>query len=248
MKVTPEERAARRAAFGSLSFPERVEYIFDYYKFHILLGVLALALLVSGVRSLLTRKETLLYVGCCNVALGDSLLEELTEGYLRFTGEDINKNEVYVFAGLYLSDDPAPENHEYSYASRLKLMASVNAKQMDLVLMNQEAYGLLSGDGYLLELPGWLSQAAPELHGALLPWYAENRVVLRDNSIEYNLNEAESYSEETEDAVNGILLNELPCFAEAAFPAPVYLGVIANSERLPAAENYIRYLLSEGSE
>ena len=42
----------------------------------------------------------------------------------------------------------------------MKLMGSVNAGRLDLVLMNREAYDMLSKSGYLLELAPLLSEEA----------------------------------------------------------------------------------------
>ena len=41
-----------------------------------------------------------------------------------------------MYSALYLSDDPEAENHEYAYASQLKLMGAINAGSLDVVLMN----------------------------------------------------------------------------------------------------------------
>ncbi|MDE7244442.1 MAG: hypothetical protein K2O18_10805, partial [Oscillospiraceae bacterium] len=69
-----------------------------------------------------------------------------------------------------------------------------------------------------------------------------NTVILEDNSIEYALHETHRYKAVTEEAVNGLDLSAFPIFQEAGFPGAVYLGVIANSPRLPAVMEYIAYL------
>lgn len=50
--------------------------------------------------------------------------------------------------------DGAASDHEYAYASKMKLFAAINAKQLDLVLMNREAYDLCSQSGFLMDLSG----------------------------------------------------------------------------------------------
>ena len=71
-----------------------------------------------------------------------------------------------------------------------------------------------------------------------------NTVIVEDNAIEYNLNEADEYVAVTKEVVNGIDVSAFPVFVDAQFPDAVYLGVIANSPRLPAALQYIKYLAS----
>ena len=140
-------------------------------------------------------------------------------------------------------DDPAPEDHEYQYASSLKLMAAINAEQMDVVLMNQEGYDIFSQRGYLLDLSGLLTSDGT-LYRRLEPHLAVNTVILEDNSIEYTLNQAEQYRAVTEEVVNGLDLSQFPLFQGAGFSEPVYLGVVGNSPRLPAVVQYIAYLAS----
>jgi len=241
MKLTRQERAALRAAFQKMSLADKAEYIYSYYKLPILLGLIALFLLCSAVYQQLTKKEAVLYLACINVSVGDDLGAELNGGFISASGADPKKAEVSLYHGLYLSDDPSPENHEYGYASKLKLMAAIEAKQLDVVLMNREAYDIYSRNGYLLELDSLLSQDEA-LYRALEPSLTVNTIVLEDNAIEYALNEAHRYQEVTEEAVNGLDLSPSPMFRDAGFPEPVYLGVIANSPRLPAVLRYIGYL------
>ena len=216
---------------------EKAGYIFDYYKLPILLALVALVILSATVHRLLTRKETALYLGLVNVAVGDRLEEQLTTGYLENLGLREKKHQVYVYSALYLSDDPAAENHEYAYASRLKVLAAVNAKQLDVVLMNREGYDLLSQSGYLLDLTGLLPEGAGR-------YLTGNTVILEDNATEVRLNEADTYQAVTETVTNGLEVTALPLFRAAGFPEPVYAGIIANTPRLEGGVHYLTYLLS----
>ena len=65
---------------------------------------------------------------------------------------------------------------------------------------------------------------------------------MEDNAIEYALREANRYQAVTEEITSGIDVSALPLFQEAGFSDPVYLGVVANSPRLPAVIQYIAYL------
>ena len=228
------------ASFRKMDLRQKAEYIFLYYKLPILLGLIALAVLCSVLHRELTKKEPVLYAALVNVSVGDALEQELTEGFLQWSGEEPKKKEVYLYRALYLSDDAAPANHEYAYASRLKLLGAVHAKRLDLALMNREGYDILSRGGYLLDLSAW-----PEdpLHGRLAPYLTENEVVLEDNAIEYNLNEAAEYRESVKTVSNAVEVSALPLFREAGFSDPVYLGVIANSPRRDAAAHYLAYQL-----
>ena len=242
MKLTAEERAARRDSFRRMNAAEKAEYIFAYYKLPIILLALLLYVLSYGTYRAVNRKEVLLYVGFCNVAVGDDLGKILTEEFVADTGRSPRKQEVCVYADLYLSKDPAPENREYAYASRLKVQGAIHAKQLDIVLMNREAYDLLSEIGYLMELTPAVLPADAEIQGLL----TENKVVLEDNELALLLGEEEEYRENAVYQVNGINLSRTPLMQGANLTDTVFLGVMPNSPRLDAVTEYLAWLLPQG--
>lgn len=239
MKLSEKEKAARKAAFRAMGPGEKLGYVWEYYKWPILLGLLLLLVLGSALHRNLTKKEPVLYLAMANVALGEDLQRDLTEGYLLEAGLDEKRQEVYLYLDLYLSDNADTLNHEYAYASKMKLMGAVSAQKLDLVLMNREAWDLLSRGGYLLELD------SAGLSEAFLPFLRENEVILSDNSIEYQLGEASEQIVEIRTAANALEVVAFPVFASAGFPEPVYLGLVANSPRTAACLDYLSYLISE---
>lgn len=234
MKISPQERAAQREAFRQMSPAAKLEHIYTYYKWYIILAVIAAVILGSAVHRAVTRKDVVLYTAYVNVAVGEDLEASLNEGYLADAGLDPRKNEVYFYRDLYLSNNPSMENHEFAYASNMKLMATINAGDLDLVLMNREAYDILSASGYLMALDG------------LLPaeYLTSNTVVLEDNAIDVSLGNADEYIAVTEEAVNAIEVSLLPLFAQAGFDDAVYLAIIGNTPRLPDCMDYVDYLIS----
>ena len=243
MSASPQERALRRDAFRKMNFREKLDYIFTYYKLPILLGVIALAVIGSAAHRQLTQKEAVLYTAFINVSVGESLEDTLTARFIARSGESVRKNEVYLYRDLYLSDDASLVNHEYAYASRLKLLGAINARKLDLVLMNREGYDILSQNGYLMDLSD-LAAGDDALRQHMASYLTENTVILEDNAIEYNLNEASSYEAVTEDAANALEVTDLPAFRAAGFPDAVYLGVIANSARTEWVLRYLDDLLA----
>ena len=244
MTLSPQEKAARRAAFREMSAAKKREHIWEYYKWPILLGLLALLVLGSIVREQLSRREPMLYLAFANVSVGEELESALTDGFLESVGADLRRREVSLYADLYLSEDADQLNHQYAYASRIKLMGALASRKLDLVLMNREGYDFLSRQGYLQELAPALFQSEPALYEALLPTLTENEVVLSDNSVEYQLGNAASLEIVTERVSNGLNVSALPLFRAAGFDGEVYLGLLANSPRPDAVLGYLNYLFS----
>ncbi len=102
-------------------------------------------------------------------------------------------------------------------------------------------YDIFSQNGYLLDFHTLLSPD-DSLYRLLEPHLIVNTVIIEDNSIEYALNETHRYQAVTEEVTNGLDVSTFPMFQDAGFPAPVYLGVVGNSPRFPAAIQYIEYL------
>ena len=242
MKLSPQEKAAQKAAFRAMPPAKKLEHIYLYYKWPILLALIALVILGSTLHRELTAKKPVLYVAAANVTLGEDLQDALLNGYLLDAGYNTAREEVYWYPDLYLSDGADVMNHEYAYASRIKTMAAIQAQKMDLVLMNRESYDLISQNGYLLPLPDVLDGADPALLDVLDGHRVSNTVILEDNGIEYQLGEAESHQVVSEEAENAIVLTDFSLFADAGFPEPIYLGILANTPRLPECLSYLAYL------
>lgn len=247
MKLTREDRAALWSAFRQMRPAQKIEYIFTYFRLPIFLTVVALVVTGSLVYQRVTRKEPVLYAAHINVSVGETLEGRLTDDFVASLGKDPKRAEVYLYQALYLSDNPSQEDHQYSYASRLKVVSAIESKQLDVALMDRKGYDILSHSGYLLPLPDLLA-GDPDLQARLAPYLTANTVVLEDNAVEYQLGEAERYEAETREDINALELTSLPLFAQAGFPKKVYLGVIANTPRAEAAARYISYLASAPAE
>ena len=134
MKLTDAERAENRKAFAEMTWPQRVEYIFEYYKFPLVLILIAAVALGSAVYYRVTHREPLLYLGYANIAVGGTLDSALNEGFTRAVGENPRHSEVRIYRNLFLSGDASVQDHQYAYASRLKVMAAITNRQLDVLL------------------------------------------------------------------------------------------------------------------
>lgn len=233
MKLSPQERAANRAAFRSMSLAQKADYIFAYYKLPLVLALVAIVALGSVAHRALTHKEALLYAAFANVVPPDAVDEALTTGFVLQQGADLARNEVSCYRELYLSSEASVADHQYAYASRLKVMAAVEGQQLDVALMNQEAYDLLSASGFLLDLRQTYGDD---------PSLQTNTVVLDSNQVEVDLGEAETYEAKTMDAANALDVTQSPLLQGFSGDEPIYLGVIANTDHMDAALAYLRYV------
>lgn len=242
MRLPPEERAAHRAAFAAMSMPERLDYIFSYYKLELVIALIAAVVAGTVVVRTLTHKDPVLYLAYANVAAGSDLDEVLGEEFVAYLGLDARKNEVYRYRDLYLSDEADIADHQYAYASRMKILGAIDARQLDVVIMSEDAYEILSSAGSLADLLEIISETDPGTRESLMPYLASNEVVIEDNMIEYNLGEADAYEATVIEVANAIDITGLPLFEGIGLDGRAYLGIIANSPRRDTVISYLEYL------
>ena len=246
MRRDETDKVAAREAYRELPFRQKLTHIWLYYKWPILLSLTALVVLGSVIYRITHKKEPVLYLAMINVSIGEELDAAVTRDFLDYAGFDAEKQELLVYRDLYLAEETDVTTHRSAYATRIKLMASVEQKQLDLILMSRESYDVLSSQGYLLPVEELLTEA-PELSEALTPLITENDVTIEDNSIEYQLREAEELVIVTESVGNALRLDTLPLFS-GQFQDPLYLGIVANTPRRSLCLDYLRYLLEADTE
>lgn len=229
-----QRKTERAVVFRSLSFRAKLDYLYDYYKLRIFLGALALALLGAGLASRLNAKEVALYCALINVSAGERLTEVLTEGYIEADGEAA-RERVYLYKNLRLGAPAESVDPSYALASHGKILAAVDAEELDLVLADRRAIDVLAQSGYLADVGVLLAESACLAsldYADRLIHYARGRDAEGDGGLAEQIGFPVALE-----------LSDSPYFSDAGFQEPVYLGVLANSPRRQRALAYIEYLL-----
>ncbi len=229
-------------SLGTLHGRKKLQHILFYYKFPLAALCFLLFFTGSNIYGQLTRKDVLLYTALVNVNAGETLAGQLGPDFTASLDADTSKYETQLYTGLYLTDDELNEWHEYTYASRMKILAAIEGKMMDVVLMNREAFDAFSQNGYLLDLDSFLAARDPELYRTLQSALVDNIVILEDNADDMALDDSLSYSAVTEEHRFGLDLSGSPYIGQAGFEDTVYLGIVANTPRADAVIAYLRYL------
>lgn len=225
---------------------KKIGHILAYYKFPLFILCIFLYFIGYNIYGRLTHKDVVLYTALVNVVAGEDLTWQLREGFMAYTGTDMSKNELKLYTDLYLTDDELNAYHEYTYASRMKILASIEGKQMDIVLMNREAFDAFSQSGYLHDLDSFLLERDSDLYQALKPALVNNVVILEDNADGMALDDSLSYSAVTEEHAFGLNLSGTAYVGQAGFGDTVYLGIVANTPREDMVVAYLRYLAGTG--
>ncbi len=122
-----------------MTFSQKVEHIWTYYKEIILIVaalLLAVILVISGLSK--NSKDTLLHGSMVNLSMEQSGVNYLTTDYFQKLGGDEKKEEV-LLEYTYFGDLEDPQNSDYSYYSSMALIAQVENKMLDYMLLDKYA-------------------------------------------------------------------------------------------------------------
>ena len=219
---------------------KKVGYLLDYYRLPlILIGIVVWIVIWCFGRSA-EKKDYGLYVGMVNF-VPPEVVENVLEKESFEPGGDIPEKPVCLYRNLFITTDPNSEYHPYTYASRMKILGAIEAEQMDVVLMDKEAFDSFSQNGYLADLSMLLADQADA--GSLQPMLTENIRIEEDNSTDMLLGNADRYEAVTTEAPFGLNLSMgSALIREAALNGTVYLGIIENSPRKEEAVRYLQNL------
>ncbi len=238
------ESYTEKEKWAMLHGSQKIRYIWDYYKLPILIVCIVLYVIGYSFYRSATKKDVLLYAALVNVSAGDSFKEQIRDDFLSELQGDPKKEKIQLYDNWYLTDDPASEYHQYTYATRMKVLASIDSQELDVVLMNREAFDAFAQNGYLCDLDELLGEKDPDLHEELKASLVENIQILSDNMEEVTLDPSVEYVSETVEYPMALDLTASPVVGEAGFDAEMYLGIIGNSPRMDRSVEYIRYLFS----
>lgn len=212
-------KSANKSVLGELHGRKKFEYLVDYYKFPFVVACILVYIILYMVYGHFTKKDTVIYEACVNVTFGETLEGVLGDGFIDYLGVSPKKNKCTLYENMYLTADTSSVYYEYTYASKIKILAAIDNKQLDVVIMDREAYDAFSEQGYLCDLGVLLSGSDEVLYDRLSSSFVENGGV-----------------------VNGIDVTALNAFGEAGFSDKVYMGVVENSPRKEMAVSYLHYL------
>ncbi len=145
-------------AFKNMTTNQKIEYIFDYYKFHIGVVLLVLAIIIYIMHGIITHKDSAINITISNLYLDTETETLITDSFLKSQNIDTNKNKAEIYSIAVTKEDNA--GAEYTYASHMKLMTMITAEQIDVILMDKNSYELFSSEGYLSDMKEYISDTS----------------------------------------------------------------------------------------
>ena len=236
-----DEFKDEREQIKNRSFQERCSYFWDYYKWHVIGGIAAVALLGSLIHTFLEKKDTAFYAVLLNMSPYVTA-ETYKEGFAEFAGIDLEKYRVYFDSDMHMNLD-VPDNATISASQ--KMMVYVVAGDIDVLVsdipgMNQYAY-----TNVLLDLRNFLSEEDLKKY--------EPYFFYMDSSLLEDASDAVKgidYPEDPSDPGSmanpipvGIRVNECEALSNNYFFSDhQYFSVIANSKRMELCHAFLDYI------
>jgi len=220
---------------------DRASYIWTYYKLPIVIAVIAVCLIIQAVTGYLRRTNDILFTGYANMVIPDDRIDLLTNGYIASIPSHGKRDSVSLTYLGYLSEEPTGLNPQEAFAAQMKVLATIEAGALDVVIMDQTAFDIFSINGFLQDLSSAdFDQAIPEqLRDKLI----KNTVLIESNAAEAQFDPTVELHEVTEEQLLGVDLSGSPLFSDLTEDGNVYAGIITAPARLDESLSYIAYLL-----
>lgn len=228
---------------------ERLEYIWDYYKWPILGVILAIAILVQGVIGICNRKDIVFTGVVLNCKLGTKE-DAFLEGFYEMAGIDAKKETASFYTDIILQKG----QNQLNANSIQRIMAGIVIKDMDFIAGTTDPFQLCaySSGNMLGDLRNFLDQdTLQKLEGRL--YYIDKAVWDQVNAplgehVEPDLlkyPDPHNPEDMVEPIPVGIDVSDREAFINAYYlpDSRVYIGIVPNTPRLELVLQFIDYLL-----
>jgi hypothetical protein len=130
----------------SMSRKEKIEYIWDYYKLHIISSIIAIAVIASFIHGQLTRVTYVASVTVIGNAVQESKREELER---KFTSLLVKEGEErkQALVEVIVTDKP-----ELSYEMMQRFIVRIAAGELDVVILDKGSFNSFAKQDMFLPL------------------------------------------------------------------------------------------------
>ena len=245
------EKEKEKAAFKKMTFKEKAGHIVMYYRYQILIGIAVIAILAWALNHYVInppKKSSLTLLFHTSVMDSDKVPDvqaALNEAFPELCTED--KEVTVMTLATATGGDPQIE-----YATVMKAMAMVSAKELDLIIADKETGLNDVASEYLKPL----NEVFTEEEMARLRELADQQVQVDEDEDEEErepgIVEAELVTtdiETEEKIVSGpypylINISNNETIREIFYGQDIYVGIVTNAANVEAAKDMIWHLLS----
>lgn len=155
MALMDEFKEERKAVLQNGTIKQKISYIWDYYKWHIIVPILAIIAIASYIVNLVTAPDILMNGVLLNVYNMESAdpNEALLTDFYKEQKVNTKEEEITLNTNLYYNADDATSNYESSQV----LMAWLAAGQLDFITGDAASLIDLAYKEYFTDLRDYLT-------------------------------------------------------------------------------------------
>ena len=229
---------------------ERLAYFWDYYKWHVIIFVLVLALLIQGILGIVNRKDTVFSGFMLNSKINVED-EAFLQGFYEYAGIDSAKEEAAFYIDVVLTDN----NSKSDITAFQRIMAGISIQDADFVVGPPEPFHICAYNTsrIFIDLRKYLDADTLQKFSDRL-YYIDGAVLEQLDAPVGEFVDATTLTypdphkpETMKDPIPvGIDISDRKALADAYFfpDTTLYLGVIVNTPRPELTRQFIDYLWS----
>lgn len=220
------EHMSTKQKLKDMNKKQKIEFIWDYYRFHIIGTIILIAIVTSFTMDIMNRKETVLNV----TILGEYLDTDRKDVLEKKAASELIKEEQdkkqILFDFLIKQKDM---RDEYSMASVQKLQAAIAAKDIDILILDKVDFEIYASQGTFMKLSD-------------LPDFTQLGVSEKD-LVKYQAKDIDSKQE-----IYAINAESLPVLKELNYNTKdKVLCIVVNSQRLNVATEFLKWFITQNS-
>ena len=179
-----DEFKEEREALKNGTFQQKLSYFMDYYKWHVIVSVVALILVISIVVQMINEKDSVLYVCLLNtIEYNDT--EEYIQSLAEYAGINLNKESIHFDTSLFIEPGQLDQN---SLLSIQKFVTYLAAGQLDMIITDSVSIADYANDEYLYDMREFLTPEQVEKYEQYF-YYVDMAVVQKKLEARSDLNQ-----------------------------------------------------------
>lgn len=234
MSVAEEIREQQKQALGTMNSKEKLAYFWDYYKIHVFVLIIVIAMVATFIYQYVTNKDYGFYASLVNAAITDQnqdLISEWAAEFQEYAGIDPKEYQVYIDTSVVLSEDMGSS---YSVSSEEKMFLMTQVGTVNAIIAETETFERYSQLEYFYNLENVLS---PEEIEKYRPYFYYTDAATFDTGDDDTFYES---SERKDPGALTISHRDPSCMEQ-----PVAVGIILTSDNKLADAGYYAYLAND---
>jgi len=218
----PRKEQTERQKLKDMSFRKKIEYLIEYYKFHAMVTVVVIALVIYILNTVLNpESKTQFYAAVINNPIDEKVIEQYNTDFAKYLKLDPEKEKVDLNTSYnYSSKDMVTEN------LRQILVTRIQSNQVDVIIAPESEFYSLAYAGAFCKLS---DQLPTDIYSSLTD--------------KFYLAHTESDAEQT---AYGIYLSDTKLFKDNKKNSERYImGILTNSHHLDNSIEFVRYLYKD---